>query len=376
MLDESQLLALAQKIDPVAAKDYAKSKGWEILPTRKPAFFLKHPNYSLRQILIPLEPDSSDFAEAMLDAANRLGDLECRPLGQVIEDLLEPNADVLRQRMISNATERGIIPLEESIALLEGARKALLSSACTVIEPRQHHPRLSKLQAVQFVNSCRLGQTEVGSFVIKMICPLSVDGDQIPMALNEEPFARKVTNQILSSAKDLVQAIDQDQVPQLLERNELEKTLSSNFCQALLQMHSCVDGAKLELSAKWAPMRPAASSTNHVILGARHFGQIEQIYSALRNSREEDPHAVLIGTVEELKGEVGADGRRHGLVLLRVMADDELVNASIDLSADDYDKAVGAHVNGPSVRIKVRGKLQRFARASKIVEASDFEIIA
>jgi hypothetical protein len=234
---------------------------------------------------------------------------------------------------------------------------------------------LSKLQAVQFLNSCRFGQTEVGSFVIKMVCPLSVDGDQIPLALDEEPFARKVTRQILSSANDLVQAIDQDQVPQLLERNELEKTLSSNFCQALLQMHSCVEGAKLELSAKWAPMRPAAGLTDRVVLGGRHFGQIEQIYSALINSREEDPHAVLIGTVEELKGEVGADGRRYGLVLVRVLADDELVNASVELSADDYAKAVDAHTNA-GTQIKLRGKLQRSARASRIVDVTNFELIS
>lgn len=202
MVDEIQFLELAKRIDPVAAKDYAKAKGWVALETSRPMYLLNHPKYHLRQIQIPLASDTSDFGEAMLDFAQRLQSIEERSIEQILEDLIEPNSDVLRERVISSATENGAIPLDESISMLEGARKALLATACSMLEPRLHHPRMSRQAAQQFVKSCLIGQTERGSFILKMICPLySLDAQASFLMDGEEPFARKVTRSVMASAK-------------------------------------------------------------------------------------------------------------------------------------------------------------------------------
>jgi len=377
MQNENQLISLAKKVDPICAKDYAKAKGWEIIPTSKSYFLLKHKDFSLRQLKIPKESDSSDFTDALLDVAQRLADIENRPMVQVLEDLLEPNTDIIRHRLISRATESGCIPFEESIALMEGARKVLLSSACSIIEPRLHHPRLSKQQALQYVKACQFGQTEFGSFVLKVMCPLSVEDEQIDFSqTSNQPFGRRVTECILNSTNLLINAIDQDKEEDLLKENESSKILSSNFCQALMQMESSLEEAKIEISAKWSSRLLVVGNTpSRVTIAKRHFRQIEQIYSSLRNSQENEVSSIYVGTVEELKGDIGGDGRRSGTVIVRILSDDDVINASVDLDSDKYQTAINAHTAGKETQIKIKGIVKRFARSAKIVDMSEFDII-
>ena len=96
MQHEPQLLELAKRINPLAAKDYAKAKGWVAIETRRPMYILNHPKYHLRQIQIPLELDAPDFGEAMLDLVLRLQSIENRSLDQILQDLIEPDFDILR----------------------------------------------------------------------------------------------------------------------------------------------------------------------------------------------------------------------------------------------------------------------------------------
>lgn len=377
MQNDFQLFSLARRVDPISAKDYAKAKGWALISADKPYFLLAHPDYSLRQLKIPKDTESSDYVDALLDAAYRLGDIEKRSIALILEDLLEPNTDIIRHRLISSATESGCIPFEESIALMEGAKKALLASACSVIEPQLHHPRLGKQKALQYVKSCRFGQTEFGSFILKMMCPNLTEDEQEDLTkLNSQPFGRCVTEGVLNSANLLITAIDQDKEESFLRDNETSKILSSNFCQALLQMESSLVDAKIEITAKWAPRLPLIGTVpSSVMIAKRHFRRIEQIYSSLRNSQEKEETSIYVGTVEELKGDIGEDGRRCGSVVVRILSDDEIINASVELDAKDYQTAINAHTAGKETKVKIKGLLKRSARSAKIVDLIEFEII-
>ncbi len=377
MQPDIELISLARQIDPISAKDYAKAKGWSLLSADRSYFLLSHSEYPLRQLKIPKESDSSDFVDALLDAAYRLSDIEKRPIALVLEDLLEPNADIIRHRLVSNATGTGCIPFEESIALMEGAKTALLASACSIIEPQLHHSRLGKQKALQYVKACRFGQTEFGSFILKMICPNSIEDEQQDLTnTNLQPFGRRVTQGVLQSANLLISAIDQDKEEELLRQNESSKILSSNFCKALLQMESSMSDAKIEIMAKWSPRLPVNTQIpTNVTIAKRHFRQIEQIYTSLRNSKDNEDASIYVGTVEELKGDIGVDGLRSGCVVVRIPSDDEIINASMELDSTDYQTAVSAHTSGSETKVKVKGLLKRFARSAKIVDVIEFSVM-
>src|SRR5437867_13322018 len=112
-----------------------------------------------------MDGGDQDYGAAILDVARRLSELEQRPLENVLSSLMLPGADVLRFRIISPQAESGSLSLLGGISLLEGAKRAIMSSACSVEQPQKHHPRMRD-EATQLVASCQLGQTERGSYVV------------------------------------------------------------------------------------------------------------------------------------------------------------------------------------------------------------------
>jgi hypothetical protein len=168
---------LVARIKPADARAYATASGWVRGPTvnGKVAVF-NHPDLDLDQLLIPIDPNLSDFPERMADVVASLAEHQKRTAPEVLNDLLLPASDVLRFRLDEPEAQSGALSLEQGIELLQGARKAVLSAACSVVQPRTFHPRLSRTEAEQLLQACRLGQTERGSFTVVIACPLDAVG--------------------------------------------------------------------------------------------------------------------------------------------------------------------------------------------------------
>lgn len=254
MMLSRQLRRALGQLRPLAVRDYADARGWQAVPLEGRRFWLfRHPEKRLRQLQIPIDSDDPGFVDAMFDVVERLVELEARPIEAVLDDLQAAHADVLRFRVANGESADGQIPLDADLQLREGARKALLASACSVVNPAPFHPRLSRGEADALLAACRAGQTEVGSYVVKIICPLHAspgDGDSRHEGL--EPFTRRVTSHLMRTLAELVCRIERDEVNRYGEDEQY--SLSWNLCDALLLMHSQRSGS-LELSTTWARLR-------------------------------------------------------------------------------------------------------------------------
>lgn len=201
MHPEQQHRSVARTLRPLALRLYAESRGWVHIPIDEARFWLfRHPEQKLRQLQIPMDGDDVGFVDAMLDVVHRLADLERRPIEVVLADLLASDADVLRVRVATRASEAGQLSLAADVELREGARRALLASACSVINPVRHHPRLSRSEPEALLAACRAGQTEHGSYVVKIICPRHA----VERPDQNQPFTRQVTTYLMRSTAKLV----------------------------------------------------------------------------------------------------------------------------------------------------------------------------
>ena len=123
----------------------------------------------------------------------------------------------------------------------------MLAAACGVLVPRRHHPRLSRGEAEQLLKACRFGQTERGSFAVAISCPL--DAVDTPLSTQDSvPFARETTQLLMSSAERILNAILRDDEESILDPESAGPTISSNFCQALLQMQPPQEQSSLTIS--------------------------------------------------------------------------------------------------------------------------------
>lgn len=373
MSREQLPLEAARQVTPRALTGYAQGLGWQQVPDgKRPEIVVFHrPDSRLHQVIIPVDPSLADFGEAVTEAVRKLAEYEQRPASEVLEHLLLPPSDVLRFREMSPDAEAGNLPFDHAVRMINGTRRLLLSVAHSVLVPQAYHPRLSRSEAEEFVNRCRLGQTERGSFILNVACPLE---PQLPLpGMEAEPFARQVTNLLMQSLEALARAADTAQADGLLDPTR-NPGLSANLCESLLLLRPSGDRSSLTVSAVWsrAFLPGTREPSREVQLAQVVFEVAEALAPRLRTAPTPRPSRFL-GFVDVLSGQPSRDDLRPSGEVDFTLFDDEQgeVRARGVLNADDYATAAAAHLVSGVVAFKAT--LRRLPRISRLDNITDFE---
>jgi hypothetical protein len=363
---------ILQLIKPQQVRGYAIAKGWQRVPNVNGGIALfNHPGAEWDQLIVPMDESIDDYPKRLRDIVEILAQFESRPATQVLNDLLTTESDILRYRVASPATGRGSIPLTEGIRLLEGAKRSILAAACSVVNPIVHHPRMSRVEAQQLLNSCHLGQTERGSYAVSVSCPLrAVEQDQ-PQLPGSEPFTRRAVSTLMRSLSRVVTSIEADTVASIFEAQPNQPVLSVNLCEAILQMEPTGDDSHLDVKVSWATtLRPRDAIPTIVRIKHEYFPIIEDISRKLQPAQA--PAASLfVGNVDNLGGEPGADGRMQGEAILSVMYEEQMQLVRVDLTPEYWltaHAALGVHGI-----VKFRGILHRGTRVHRVTDISEFD---
>ena len=237
---------------------------------------------------------------------------------------------------------------------------------------------MSWTPASQLLERCRLGQTERGSFVATILCPLDEARDAQAKLFDDPetvPFARSATRLLIASVQHMVSAIDEDTISNVLTPKESQPVVSANLCEALLAMQPTGPRSILTVSATWSPTVPPPPVSRQVRVKQDHFTQIEAIYDELRPRKEPRETEQFVATVSTLNGTPGLDDRISGEVTLTLLRDDESIRARADLTADEYEVADKAHMSHRFVSFKAR--LVSTGRRTHMLESiTGFSVLA
>lgn len=363
-----------RSVKPQQIRNYARARGWYRIQQQNPNLALfGHANAEYEQLLVPMDDELLDYERRLTEVVETLAGFEQRSVESILNDLLTSDADIVRFRVSSPATDRGSIPLSEGIRLLEGAKRSLLAAAHSVLNPVNHHPRMGRSEAQQLLSKCHMGQTERGSFAISISCPLrAVEADQ-PLLPGAETFSRKAVSTMMQSVCQIVQAIDADTVPRLLTPSEGEIPVSVNLCEALLQMQPPEENSHLDLGVSWATsLPPLIQRPQSIRIRHEYFSIIEDVAKNLRPA-EEPATLLFVGHVESVGGELGDDRRMRGEVVLSLMLEDSLQAARVTLGPEYWSIAHAALATHSVVTLK--GILHRGTRTHRITDVSEFSAL-
>jgi len=291
-MDTFQLHDLAKTISPIAVRQYAATNGWEpILGSKRRIWLFRHPSENLVQLQIPMDRDD-DTTEAILEVAERLAKADNRTIESVIEDLASSNSDVLRYRIVSDDSKGGSISLEGASDLLSGAKQMISAAACSVVNPVTHHPRTDRIDARQLIQHARMGQTEIGSFVLKILCPLDSAKDS-PLLSETQPFTRLVTTLLMRATSNLINGIEQGTIDSILEtqsRVPERPEITSNLCKGLMDIRGESNSGEIELSIQWASsmLLPQPQVPSIIRIPMDYFPEIEKVHRKLRPNMKKD----------------------------------------------------------------------------------------
>jgi len=286
-MNREELLLSTQAISLSAIRSYAITHGWKsVYGSKRRTSLFSHPDHGLRQLQIPLEYDD-DTPSAILEVALRIAEVEERSLSSVIEDLQATESDILRLRAAPEELGGTSIALHRALELLDGARQLLSAAACTVVNPVLHHTSTDSEEARRLLSQTVLGQSELGSSTIKLLCPL----DAVSTHSDVEPFVRSATTRVMDATSSLIRAIEQHAVDELLEKRcsgAEPPLISSNLCKGLLDLIGSQEQGQVILSMTWGSHAhiPVPTAPSTVRLPVEYYPEIERVYRQLRPSDE------------------------------------------------------------------------------------------
>lgn len=364
-------------LPPLGLASYLRSKGWrqaELLDRRASVWTSDREGMGDFEILLPLSRELGDFVTRMAEVLATLAVAEKRPELEILEDIGDATADVIRVHIEGPGVEDGTLPIEEGVAAFERVRDLMAAAACAAVQPRAVYHTRRPARAVEYMDRIRLGQTAHGSFIMSVRSP-------VPPALHEgqlfagsevdEPFERRVTKTLARGLAAASQATERAVATADLSpfSDAVAHGVSANLCEALAGLSRQTHAQDVTVSVNWSPARVVLES----IPARFRFSAdaVSVLAEAARLFRDRAPREEF-----ELHGVVVAlyrpEGARVGTVKVAGVVDGMLRNVRLELAGDDYRLATQAHE--AERRVTCLGDLVKEGRSLALQNAHAFEL--
>ncbi len=362
----------SHQIAHISAHDvaaYVRSTGWSYLGNyAKEASVFGKDGHSL---LVPLASDFADFWRRMQEIVSDLAKFERRSQDSILRDLAYASSDVFRIRLENPLFEDGEVTLDQGILLFDNAQKMVHAAARSAISPKAYHLARAGTQAEDFLKTVKLGQTEIGSYILTIVFPVTpdlLDGQEIEAAL---PFERKVTKSLASGLNSLEGAVRSQVARPSLDPflQAIEYGVSANLCEALSNIGERTEGSTVDTQMTWARNRP----TPEVNTKARFLGgDFSYLRSAAGRLKEQDWDDVILisGPVTRIESEKVLFG---GEVFIYASVAESPRRVKVTLNQDQYRQANEAHLAGQN--IEIGGRIQKSGRYLTIESPTSFSVL-
>lgn len=371
-MNDSSRFARLSSVTPDQVRGYLVHGGWvedgelgnvATIWHRSPAEGYEH------EVIAPKTTASRDYTSRINDLLLNLANFEEREVERVFEDISRFYADTIRIRVAHADVKEGTIPLEDGVLLMEKAREVLTSAALSTLSKRRYFSGNKPQRVSEFIRMSRLGQTEVGSYIINIIAPLSQSEDGF---IDDLPFARLVTNTLsvsLSEAKKIVDSPVLDTSSGELDV-AVDKGVSANLFDSLIGLSGDKKNRDFSISISFAKSREVNSAVfEEFSFNAANVPRLERASEYLKDYYTIE-NFNLSGLVTALKREkLSSDGH----ITVSAVIDDHERNISIELQHDDYLKAIHAHENKRFV--ECIGDVHVGPRSANLTDARGFRVV-
>jgi len=361
-MNRETLLMLARQVSPFNAQKYLLAKKWKLASKnpRPDILLFNHRSDKFKQIIIPQSNNYELYASDLLLAVSWLEKEEKRDAVSILGQMMTPDADILRYRIQSPQAASGTLMLASVQTLISSVVSSLSAAICDVYSPGQAHHRMIKTKEVKrLLEKAQFGQTEHGSFVVKMVAPLdNLDGGYPPFSMMNDAGVRQGVVHLLKSVAQVVKAIEKGTTKQFIKKGCAAPPFSNNLINSIADMQLWED-ANIEISVEWAPtLLPERGVPSSVSVPANYFDEIEKICRGFAPKDSENPVEFFSGFVIELCGENNEAGQKYGDVIVQLTrSDGESFPAAVFLPEVQHQDAIKSYKD--NLPVYLSGKLIR-----------------
>lgn len=373
MMIPEQLKRLLETIRSHQIEGYLIEQGWRRdgdLGNRASIWHRPEEEFRRFEILLPNLQNSKDYLARVADVMFVLSEYEQREPAEVARATSGYFADHFSVRVIHEDVEEGSIPLHDGVLLNLRARDLMASSTLSTITKRKQFFGKRPPEVQQFLESLRLGQTEIGSYIVNVIAPLKAEPVDIE-AIATTSLTRLVTANLAASLTALSNSIDRYAVasdPTVFE-SAVASGVSANMCDALI-------GLSGESKSRGFEIKITPSSGDNFEMEPRTFlftSEKVQFISAASEYYKDDyvlPDQTVMGFVKRLDRPAGEE---IGTITIQATLSGMEKNVSVELEPDDYMLALAAHKANEVV--VCRGDVHVKSRSAVLLNHVDFHVV-
>ena len=380
MIQTTNVNNLSERINTLLFAKYLKDSGWNHFDTKRKdirVFQKTTSDGKFHQVIIPLERSLPDYDQAIMTAVDTVATAEGGTKENLLMFLLNPNSDILKIRLCKKGIESGSILFEDALHLYENARKLIASAAMDVQNPRKYHRGRTDTAVNDFLNSCRFGQTEIGSYVLSIVCPLgNIDEDGVYHKMSvfstdcDDSFTRKVTCRVMDNLLRIKKCIDEGEYPRLTDDDD---PISANFYEALAGLNLDCDDTSVEVSVGWTPsVKNDRCTTDSISFSHDYYQPIMEAIDRIKRLIDEKTR--IIGRINKLESIPDVEKRISGKVSV-VYIDDVGKRRTVraELDRNDYALALEAHSKG--FYVEIAGTLINAGKSNASISCESFCIL-
>lgn len=362
MIYTTDFIKICSSLDHFQIVRFLRGLGWCRIKNKNEqlAIFQKMHDSDLFQIVVPLNSEYADYGEMMYNAATILASEQKRSVEEVILELMNPLSDIVKVRINDEKIIGGTVLFEDAIELFNNAKKMIQYAAQDAISPRKYYGSGRICDAVhQFIDECRFGQTEVGSYIANIVCPFVFKNENDryrQMNLFDTPtdiassLTRKATQKLMSALGDIKQTIDAGEDLEILT-DRAENIISVNFLESVENLNLYKTDGELDVKLQWAPtVDDNKSSTNQVKLNYSYYAPMRSLTDRIKRKSIENTE-MYVGRIKSVTGNEEIEARKQGTISLVTISGDKKKTIRVKLNIEDYDQAIEAHRMGQYVKV-------------------------
>lgn len=235
---------------------------------------------------LPLQKEAPDYPRRLFDILELFVTDEL-PIDDVVMSIVLPESDILRYRIETPDTAWGSLRLGYGYEAMQALHSLLKFTAAGVSTANLEYRRVSE-DAKAYAQQCRFGQTEYGSYVMKVFCPVRPAG--VDYGLLDEPFGRSSTRSVIENLDFLSSEKAED--PQ----EPLPPTLNRNVAAAVERLKPYIElGSETEFTVRYSSSlnsspenMPSEKGSTFVNLKLGHFAfsRAKSVKDRLKKSEE------------------------------------------------------------------------------------------
>lgn len=315
---------------------------------------------------------AKDFDSRLIDAVTAIATFESRSPIEIVAEVLGHFSDRIRVRVFHYDVDGGSIPLDDGVLLIKRARDMMEAAAYASMSKRRQFSGRKSEETNTYLKSLRLGQTEVGSYVVNIIAPMPEQ--QIPqMGLPSVPMTSLVTATLSSGLHALDSAIGSvaNGGSKFAFDEAVNNGASANLCDALVGMSGEEKRRGFEVTVFAAG---AGRESTQPVTYRFDQEKVERVEQASAYYKGEDYtlyDRTIKGSVEKLDRALTED---RGTITIAATIEGRTKNISVELDKDEYHMAVKAHDDKQIV--ECHGDVRVTARSARLMNPRGFRVIS